>query len=139
MRILIVEDNFMSRRVLTKYLSPYGEVEVAVNGAEAVEAFTQALAAGSSYGLICLDILMPGMDGQEVLKIIRKKEAEAGIAPSKEVKIIMTTALQSPKDVFDAYYKGGCTSYLTKPIEKTTLTKHLAELGITAPGNGARA
>lgn len=130
MRILIVEDDFISRRILTKFLAPYGECEVAVNGLEAVEAFTQALADNSGYGLICLDIMMPEIDGQEVLKIIRAKENEAGIAPQNEVKIIMTTALQAPRDVFEAYFQGGCTSYLTKPIEKKILVEKLEELGI---------
>jgi two-component system, chemotaxis family, chemotaxis protein CheY len=130
MRILIVEDDFLSRRVLTKYLAPFGDCEIAVNGIEAVEAFTQALAGRSRYGLVCLDIVIPGMDGQEVLKTIRQKEKEAGILPKKEVKVIMTTALQTPKDVFDAFYQGGCTSYLTKPVERKTLLKLLEDLGI---------
>lgn len=130
MRILIVEDDFMSRRVLTKFLAPYGECEVAVNGVEAVEAFTRAITDGHSYGLICLDIMMPGKDGHEVLKIMREKESEAGISPWEEVKIIMITAMQTPRDVFDAFYEGGGTSYLPKPLEKKTLIKHLDELGI---------
>ena len=130
MRILIAEDDFMSRRVLTKYLAPYGECEVAVDGLEAVEAFAQAMADQKNYGLVCLDIMMPGIDGQEVLKIIRLKEKEAGILPQNEAKIIMTTALQTPKDVFDAFYRGGCTSYIPKPIEKATLVRHLEDLGI---------
>jgi len=130
MRILIVEDDFMSRKVLTKYLAPYGECEIAVNGIEAVEAFTQALADNSKYGLICLDIMMPEINGQEVLKIIREKEKTLGILPQNEVKIIMTTALQTPKDVFEAYYRGGCTSYLPKPLERKILIKYLDDLGI---------
>ena len=130
MRILIVEDDFMSRKILMKFLAPYGECDVAVNGVEAVQAFTQTLAARSGYGLICLDIMMPGIDGQEVLKIIREKEKQAGILPVKEVKVLMTTTLQTPRDVFEAYYQGGCTSYLPKPIEKRALVKHLAEMGI---------
>jgi two-component system, chemotaxis family, chemotaxis protein CheY len=130
MRILIVEDDFISRKVLMKYLAPYGECDIAVNGNEAVQAFNRAMAENDSYQLICLDIMMPEMDGQEVLKIIRKKEDDEGVLPRNEVKIIMTTALQSPKDVFDAYSKGGCTSYLTKPLERKVLIKHLEELGL---------
>lgn len=102
MRILIAEDDFVSRKILMKFLAPYGECEVAANGLEAVNAFTQALADGSCYGLICLDIMMPEIDGQDVLKIIRAKEKEAGILPLNEAKIIMITALQTPRDVFEA-------------------------------------
>lgn len=132
MRILIVEDDFLSRRILTKLLAPYGECEVAVNGAEAIQAFGNALAEGSPYGLICLDIMMPEVDGQEVLKIVREKESEAGITFRKEVKVLMTSALDKPRDVFEAYTRG-CTSYLAKPIDQAKLTRHLGELGIFRP------
>jgi two-component system chemotaxis response regulator CheY len=135
MRILIVDDDFLSRRILTKLLAPYGVCEVAVNGVEAIGAFTLAQAENSSYQLICLDIMMPEMDGQEVLKIIRTKEKEAGIPQIKEVKIIMTSALDKPKDVFAAYYHGGCTSYLRKPIERENLYKILDEFGIVQLDN----
>jgi two-component system, chemotaxis family, chemotaxis protein CheY len=130
MRILIVEDEFTSRRILMKLLAPYGECDIAVNGVEALEAFTQALKEKNCYGLICLDIMMPGMDGLEVLKTIREKEEDAGVFPRKEVKIIMTTSLRTPKDVFHAFSDGGCTNYLPKPIDRKVLAKQLEELGI---------
>lgn len=129
-RILIAEDEFLSRKLLMTFLAPYGELDVAVNGMEAVNAFDQALADGRNYRLMCLDIMMPEIDGREVLKIIRQKEKEAGIPPSKETKIIMTTALRTPRDVFEAFYLGGCTSYLPKPIERKALTDRLTELGM---------
>ncbi len=129
MRILVVEDDFLSRRILTKLLAPFGECEVAVNGREAIQAFSCALADRAPYGLICLDIMMPEIDGQEVLKLIREKESEAGIAPRREVKILMTSALDQPRAVFEAYTRG-CTSYLAKPIDQASLSKHLADLGI---------
>jgi len=131
MRILIVEDDFVSRTVLTRFLAPYGQSDIASNGFEGIEAFTLALA-GEGYGLVCLDIMMPGMNGQDVLKEIRDKEMQAGIPQKKAAKIIMTTSLQAPKDVFSAFYQGGCDCYLTKPIERKTLIKHLEELGIVA-------
>ena len=79
MRVLVVEDDFISRRLLCRYLEPHGECDVAVNGNEALSAFKQALSSGQYYDLICLDIMMPGMDGQETLKRMRILEREAGI------------------------------------------------------------
>lgn len=73
MRILIVEDDFGSRIAIQKMLTPYSECEVAVNGNEAVEAFTNSFEAGVPYDLICMDIMMPQMNGKEALKIIREK------------------------------------------------------------------
>ncbi|MEO5357453.1 MAG: response regulator [Nitrospirae bacterium YQR-1] len=130
MRILIAEDDFTSRTLLQNFLSPFGDVDVTVNGAEAVEAFTLALDEGEPYDLICLDIMMPEMDGLEALEIIRKKEKSMGITPFDEVKIVMTTALDSAKSVLDAYYRGGCNDYLTKPIDTKKLRQLIEKLGL---------
>ncbi len=127
MKSLVVEDDFVSRIVLQKMLSAYGPCDVAVNGREAIEAYSLALNDGNPYELICLDIMMPEMDGKEALKKIRQLEKELGIHPVNEVKIFMITALDTPKDVVDAYYQGGCTAYLVKPIEKIHVAKALRE------------
>lgn len=130
MKTLIAEDDFISRLVLQKMLLPFGHCDVVVNGKEAVEAFKIAVAEKSPYDLICLDIMMPEMDGNEALKLIREKEKEAGISPRDEVKILMITALDTPKDVVEAYYKGGCTSYLVKPINKIKISNALKDLNL---------
>jgi len=128
MRILIVEDDYTSMKLMQKLLSAYGETVTAGNGEEALEAFRLAMDENKPFALICLDIMMPGIDGQQVLKSIRAMEKVRGIAPKKEAKIIMTTALDSPKDVIEAYYQGGCSSYLVKPIEKKQVIEKLREL-----------
>ena len=128
MKILIVEDDFGSRVAIQRMLTPYGDCEVAVNGKEAMEAFTSSLESGNPYDLICMDIMMPEMNGQEALSLIREKEKLYSISPRDEVKIVMMTALDMAKDVIDAYYKGGCTSYLVKPILKENVLKMLQEL-----------
>lgn len=127
MKFLIVEDDFASRFILQKMLSPYGECDVAVNGIEAIDAYNLAVKEEQPYDLICLDIMMPKMDGQEALKLIRQREVELGIEPKDEVKIIMVTALDTPKDVVEAFYQGGCTSYLVKPIEKKKILNILRD------------
>ena len=129
MKILVVEDDFGSRLVLQKILSPFGDCDVAVNGSEAVDAHKSAMERGTPYDLICLDIMMPVMNGREALDHIRKKEAEMNILPKNEVKIVMMTALDMAKDVIDAYYHGGCTSYMVKPIQKVNVLRMLQELG----------
>jgi two-component system chemotaxis response regulator CheY len=52
------------------------------------------------------------------------------ILPKNETKIVMVTALDTAQDVIEAYYKGGCTSYLVKPIEKKKILKALKDLGL---------
>ena len=59
MRILIAEDDYVSRTFLYKFLSNYGECDVTVDGIEALEVFIMSLDEGQHYDLICLDIMMP--------------------------------------------------------------------------------
>ncbi|MBN1647125.1 MAG: response regulator transcription factor [Spirochaetales bacterium] len=127
MRILIVEDDFASRKMLQKYLSPYGECDVVVDGQEALDAFTFALKEEKPYDLVCLDIMLPKIDGQDVLKNIRKIEGERGIEGLEGVKVIMTTALGDTKNIMDAF-KNQCEGYLQKPIERVRLIQEIRKL-----------
>jgi two-component system chemotaxis response regulator CheY len=130
MRVLIVDDDFDSRRLLQKIIYPYGYCDVAVDGEEAVEAFRRALRDGEPYDLICLDIMMPNMDGQQALREIRDIEKEEGVAKDKAVKVIMVSALDDSKELHDAFFLGEATSYLVKPIRKQTLLEEMKNLGL---------
>ena len=129
MKSLLVEDEFTSRLILQKILSEHGQCDIAVNGKEATIAFRAALNEGSPYDVICMDIIMPEMDGREAVKLIRDTEKESGINPVREVKIIMATADKSIHSVTGSL-KEGATSYITKPIEKKRITEELKELGL---------
>lgn len=116
MKILIVEDDFLSRKLMLSYLTPLGACDVASNGKEAIEAFTLAHAENAPYDLMTLDIMMPDLSGQEVLKRIRAYEVDHKIMFSDGVKVIMTTALEDSRNVMDAF-KNQCEGYLVKPID----------------------
>ena len=130
MKILIAEDDFVSRTLLQEMMNIYGTSHVASNGKEALDAFADMLDSDKPYELICLDIMMPVMDGQEALKEIRELEHKKGIGGSDAVKIIMTTALDDPQNIMQALIKGGCDGYLTKPINPDEMNKILAKMGI---------
>ncbi|MGE0917307.1 response regulator [Trichlorobacter lovleyi] len=130
MKCLIVEDDFISRRILRELLNPHFEIEIAVDGEEAITAFKLAHQAKSPFDLICMDIMMPKMDGREALRLIRQLEKELEIPPNLETKIVMTTALDDPKTVFDSFYQDGATAYLVKPISKQKLIRELRALGL---------
>jgi two-component system, chemotaxis family, chemotaxis protein CheY len=129
MRILIVEDDATSRLLLKKMLDAYGSCDVVVNGKEAVEAFGRASKEGSRYALVCLDIMMPEMDGQATLKVLREMEQAAGLRPSQSAKIVMTTALRDLENVTTAY-RELCDGYLVKPILRDKLVALLDELDL---------
>lgn len=128
MRTLIVEDDFLNRILIQKMLMPYGPCDIAVNGEEAIAAFELAYNEDEPYDLICMDIMMPTMDGKTALLKIREKEKTLNIKPSNEVKVAMITALEAPADVVESYYKCGCSTYLVKPIERYKIKAMLQEL-----------
>lgn len=127
LKILITEDDFASRRALQVFLSPYGDCVIAVNGYETVETFKDALEAGEPYDLICLDILMPEMNGHEALKAIRQAERDHGVDVSNLVKVIMTTSKDSADDIAEAF-GSGCDAYVIKPLSKDKLYSELRKL-----------
>lgn len=130
MKCLIVEDDFISRRVLRELLAPYFDCDIAVDGEEGIASFKLAHEAKTPYDLICLDIMMPKVDGHAALKAIREYEKALEVPPNLEVKIIMTTALDDPKTVFETYYQGGATAYLVKPLSKQKIVRELRSLGL---------
>jgi two-component system chemotaxis response regulator CheY len=115
MRCLIVEDVDFEREMMEFFLADYADIDTARNGEEGVDLFVRALSEEKPYQLVCLDILMPAMNGQAALKKMRQAEAEAGGAAGKAV-IIMTTAMNSREDMEEALWQGDCTDYLVKPI-----------------------
>lgn len=127
LRILVVEDDFTSCLLLQKLLTHYGEVRIAVDGCEAVEAAIAAWDVDQPYDLICLDIMMPEMDGQTALKTLRAHEAARGIEDERQAAIIMTTTLDSLEQLKTAVINA-CSGYLTKPIDSSALLDLLRKL-----------
>ena len=129
MKILLAEDDFVTRKFMTGFLSKYGECDVTVDGMEAVDAFMMALEDDDPYDLVCLDIMMPVMDGYQALMGIRNLEKERNIPKEKEAKVIMTTALNDEKNVKMAFDLG-CTVYSGKPIDQDRFEQALKKFGL---------
>ena len=124
LQILLAEDDFACRLLLQTFLSRYGECHSAVNGKEAVEAFRVSMEGNQPYDLICMDIMMPEMDGREAVRRIRALEEAKGILSTAGVKIIMTTTVEDVKEVI-LCFRELCDAYLMKPIELTKLVEQM--------------
>ncbi len=129
MKTLVVEDDISCSVLLKKILAPYGECDVTENGIKGLEAFDSACEKNEPFDLICLDIMMPEMDGQEVLKEIRKREEKTKKRCSDGVKIIMVTALGDNKNIMQSF-KAQCEAYIVKPIDKNKLLNEIRLLGL---------
>lgn len=128
MKSLVAEDDATNRKLLQAFLCRFGQCDIALDGKQAVEAASLALKSRQSYDLICMDLRMPVMDGQQAIREIRKQEAAAGVADFS--KIIVTTAHTDTESVTGAL-QGRCSSYLVKPIDIAKLQAELKNLGLT--------
>ena len=127
MRILLVEDDEVSRQILMKVLRRHGEIAEAADGQAGFEAFQEAFKKGDPFKLICLDIMMPKLDGQAVLKGIRDTENSAGVPEDGRARVIMTTAFGNKENIMQALPH--CDAYLTKPIDQSSLLFYLKKFG----------
>lgn len=129
MRILIADDELINRKILQEMLSEYADCDIVVNGLEVIEAFTMAHEQKRPYDLLCLDIMMPLMDGCEALIQIRKMESVMKIEPDDRVKVIMITAVDRPNEILQSY-NGECSAYMIKPVNKKALIKQIRDIGL---------
>jgi two-component system, chemotaxis family, chemotaxis protein CheY len=127
LKILIVEDDFLNRNYLSRIVSKYGDVDVAVDGTEAVEAVRRSYESGMPYDLLFLDIMLPQKDGLTALHEIRAIEESLGVLASDTCKAIMTTALGDAKNVMRAF-GSQCEAYITKPFSKESIDEQIRKL-----------
>jgi two-component system chemotaxis response regulator CheY len=105
-RILIVDDAAFMRLVLKQMLTEAGfqVIAEAGDGDEALKLYRQ-----TKPDVVTMDITMPGMDGIEALKEIKKVDPQA--------KVIMCSALGQQKMILDAV-KAGASDFIVKPFQK---------------------
>ncbi len=112
--VLVIDDSDIVQRTMVRKITEYGQrVDVASNGPDAL-----AMLQGHRYKLVFLDVLMPGMDGFEVCKRIKK---------SAEYKSTAVYMLSSKDGMFDKVRGtlAGCNGYLVKPLEARKLREVL--------------
>ena len=130
MKILILEDELTARLLLQKMMSDFGEVDAVVNGREAVDMFEESAQNGYLYDMVCLDIMVPEMDGHEVLRRIRTIEEEYELdSLDKRAKVVMITALNDQGNFMSAFHEQ-CEGYIFKPFSKEKIVKTMKQLGL---------
>ena len=131
MRFLIVDDDESIILFLRTFLSAYAECLTACDGMEALCAFEAALEEDRPFAAVFMDILMPGMDGNEVVQALRRIEDASN--PAERFKLIMISVLTDTKNVSESFFHGRADAYLPKPLRRDILLAELAKLGLIDP------
>ena len=124
MKILVVDDELVSRKKLQKIMDNLGICKAVDRGSAAIAAFKKAWENWAPFDLITLDIVMPEMDGKEVLYEIREIERKRKLPKGKQVKIMMVTS-HSDKENVIACIQAGCDDYIVKPFDREAVIKKL--------------
>jgi HD-like signal output (HDOD) protein/FixJ family two-component response regulator len=139
MKILVVDDELVSRKKLEKILDSLGECRSAEGGREALDAIKAAWEEKAPFDAITLDISMPGMDGTEVLMEIRDMEKERKIPKAQRARIMMVTS-HSDRDNVITSLQVGCDDFITKPFDREKVMGKIEKyvLGMHRPGDGGK-
>ena len=129
MRILVVDDDAPNRKLLMDIASKIGECEGVDGGQEALSAFKKAWEDWRPFDLIFLDVLMPDMDGRQVLLNIREIEKDKKISEQHQARVIMVTGISEEDTVIDCL-KNGCDEFLVKPIDIKLVFEKIKKLGL---------
>ena len=113
-KVLVADDDAINRQVLGELLKPEYTVVIAKNGAQTLEK-----AARHNPDLILLDVIMPDMDGYEVLRRLRADPQTAQIA------VIFISGLDRPEDEANGLNLGA-SDYIAKPFNATVVTARVA-------------
>lgn len=127
MKALIVDDVEMNRELLAIFLEGRADITCAESGEAALKLVEDAIETNEYFDLICMDIIMPGMDGHETLKKIREMETAHG---GLRATAFMVTASSSSDDMLDALIHGECDDYLTKPLMQQSFNDILSKHGL---------
>lgn len=106
LRILVVDDDPVSRTLAKMVFEKLGTCETAENGQQAVEKYIQSLQEGSPYSLITLDYQMPGLNGIQTLHTLRSEEKSRHITGARRVKIVILTGENVDEPIFETLKAG---------------------------------
>ena len=131
MHFLIADDDEVTAAKIEALLTPYGACDIAENGQMALCKIVEAMVLECPFDFVTMDIDMPGLKGQAVVKAIREWEELKDIPyPSENsAKIVMMTSKEDISEIAEAY-KEFCDGYLVKPITPQKLEPILQKFEI---------
>ncbi len=131
MKSLIIDDDASSRNMFKLYLEKFGKCDMASIGYDGINAYKKALSSGEPYDLIIIDIILPDINGNEILKMLRTEENMNKIADYFRTKVILTTSLDDEENRrIEKNLTEGIEAYYAKAFANEGLDEKLSELGL---------
>lgn len=124
-RYLIIDDDEMGRLMLQDFLSEFAPCDCAENGKEGLALFEQALLSGNPYNLLCVDLIMPEMNGLALIRKIRDLEKSHPVFNDFRTRIFVISASDSTWDRADLLLDNLCDDYIVKPFNRSSLMANL--------------
>ncbi|MCB0343601.1 MAG: response regulator [Bdellovibrionales bacterium] len=128
MKILIVDDDKPVSALLQTLLKAYGETQVAYDGSEAIQKFSEALDHNQPFSLVCLDVMMPNISGVQALQLMREEERSRQISSTDASKVVIVSVVDD-KEIVEGMMRDGADAYLSKDEAMSKLPDTLADLG----------
>lgn len=134
MKSLVIDDDYSCRRIFKVYLDNLGDCDTVSLGFEGMNKFKEAFGTSDPYNLIIIDIILPDINGNEVLRMIRTEEDLALTPDHFRVKIVLATSLDDEVNRnFEKDLKKGLETYYVKSFANEGLPGKLQELNLAAP------
>lgn len=122
MKILIADDDYITRSVLSAILSDLGETHEAVDGKEAEDMYRQAAQSNDHFDLVVVDVLMAGQDGHELVQAVRKFESEMN-GRGRKAGIILVSTIKQLIGLESLKAQAGPLDLVPKPIDRDLLLR----------------
>jgi len=114
-RVLVVDDNATNRRIFGRMLEGFGcQVTAVSTGLEVMPALFRGLLTNAPYRLVLVDMQMPGMDGEETLRSIRREPL------TQDVKVLVLTSM-GRRNELSRVSELGSAGYMLKPVKQSQL------------------
>ncbi|MGE5856465.1 MAG: response regulator [Syntrophaceae bacterium] len=129
LRILVLEDDASTCRLMQIFLDQIGECRIVSGGRTALDSFQSALDQGKPFDLLLLDIMVPEINGIDVLKKVRTIERSRGIHDRNRAKVIITSSLSDARNMEQAR-SAESDGYLVKPVNRAKLFSTIRTMGL---------